>query len=161
MSTNIVNKYRIFDTVSQVYVYVWSDSVPVVCPNGDAIDASLTTVIDNVSTNTVFISGKTYGASQGYYHMRGHEIDVPADQLTAYIDVSYPFPICIYGMNFNTNDAQKGDEVDIVAYPNTTIGYVTANVTIGDTTIHVSPTCSENIVLGGYIRVLVLNYVGH
>ena len=151
MSTNIVNKYRLFDTVTQTYVYVWSDTVPVICPNGDAIDSTMTTVIDNVSTNTVFISGKTYGESQGYYHMRGYEIDLAADQTHAHLDVSFPFPICIYGMNFNTSADQEGDALDIVAYPNTTIGYLTGNVAINDTLIHVSPTCAENIVLGGYI----------
>ncbi|GAG67870.1 unnamed protein product, partial [marine sediment metagenome] len=52
---------------------------------------------------------------------------------------------------FDASDAQIGDTICAFVSPDTVVGALTANVTIGDTVINVSPTVTANMSMGFFV----------
>jgi len=61
---------------------------------------------------------------------------------------SYPMPISVIEAQFVSATENTGDSWTWVIAKNTTVGAITANVTIGDTTINASQTVVDNINIG-------------
>lgn len=151
MSTaTVIKKYRCFCQTENAYSYTWSDSAPTTCPNNNThtIDPALTTVIDSVSSQNVYITSKAYGDNQGYYMMEGYRDDIPAGQELHTSDVLFPFPVCIFGFNTHTTDLHSGDCIDVIVNPDTVVGVIMAGAAPGQTTFVVSPTVIQYMNVG-------------
>ncbi len=140
-------QYRIWCETENMYTYVWSESLPTVCPNDTThvISASTITIVGKMETPMVTIQNDIPGS----YQSSTVRIDVPSGATgSIYIqDISFPYDIYIWTTEFVSDASMIGDEFNIIASPNTTIGVITAPALIGATTLNVSST----IFTSGYV----------
>lgn len=153
MTSRTVNNYRLFCNTENKFVTVWGEIKPTFCPNNkqDLIDLSSITIIDSVNSNSVNIIQHTDGI-QGLYRVESKSLFIPSRQ-TVSEDVTYDIPISILSMTFTTTKQNTGDMINCYIAPNTTIGFITNNISNGDTIIHVSPTVITNIKRGYVVTI--------
>ena len=153
MASRTISNYRLFCNTENKFVNTWNETKPLFCPNNkqDHIDTSSITIIDSVSSNSVNIIQYTDGI-QGLYRAESKTLFIPARQ-TISQDVIYDIPISILSMGFTTTKQNTGDVIECYVSPNTTIGYVTNNISTGDNIINVSSTVISNI-KRGYIVII-------
>ena len=153
MTSRTINNYRFFCNTENKFVTAWAENKPTVCPNNkqDLIDLSSITIIDSVNSNSVNIIQYTEGI-QGLYRVQSKSLFIPARQ-TISEDVTYDIPISILSMSFTTTKQNTGDMIDCYVAPNTTIGFITNNISNGDSVIHVSPTVITNIKRGYIVTI--------
>lgn len=142
-------KYLMWCETENNYVTTWASSPPTLCPNSSShtIDQSRTTVVEEMGDQTVFIQGKSYNNTQGYYQMQGHTVNISASNTTIY-DMVHKIPICVYGTSFTSGTQHNGDSIDIIINPDTPLGVITQSANIGDKTFTVSQTVIDNIKIG-------------
>ena len=158
----IVNKYRIWCVTENAYVYGWSETEPTTCPNNTShtIDETKTTIDASVEEGVVEIKEENTPTG-GHYRALGVTFDAPNGETTEH-DFSIPYAISLLSATIPTNDLSSGDVAAFDVSPDTLIGSITSDVTIGDTVINVSSTVIDNISVG---RCLILddgvNYERH
>lgn len=143
--------WRVYCTTDNQYEYVWNDSEPTVCPvnNSHTIDSSLTTILDTLGENIVEIKEENTSTG-GYYRAITRKITATANS-TSVNDYTFPVPIAVYTIFFNTTSDHEGDVVSLEIAPNSNIGVVNADVSAGDTVFTVNSTVIDNAKLGFYI----------
>ena len=141
-----------------------SEGAPTVCPNINthSVNGHSSTKLETVSAQEVKVIEELIPTG-GRFHCNTVNFDAPGNTITTH-DVSWPFDINILSLNFHSkgarkndgtwdaNESQEGDIYSIVAAPDTIVGNITANVSIGDTTIYVSQTVMDNVKIGYYIN---------
>ena len=100
-------------------------------------------VIDR-NTNQIFIE-KNINSSESF-----DTFIAPCSILgfTTYKDFIQPYDIGVLSFKYTSSSENNGDTLDVEVYPNTTIGSITQNTSIGDTIIHVSHSVIDNIKIG-------------
>jgi hypothetical protein len=151
--TTDVNKYRVWCETESAYVYTWDTVEPTVCPtdSGHTINTSLNTVVETVGTTTVTASED----SNGYFLSETITIDIPTGtpgDVTEH-DVVWPMPIKLWRSLLIPADNLIGDVINVMASPETTVGVLTAPVIIGDRTINVNSTVTDNVWRGFLITI--------
>ena len=151
--TTEVNKYRVWCDTESAYVYAWDTVEPTVCPtnSGHTINTALTTIVETVSTSTVTAEED----SHGYFETQTIVINVPTGtpgDVTEH-DISWPMPITLWRTLLSPTNDLIGDEISVLAGPETTVGVLTAPVNIGDTTINVNSTVTDNVWRGFLITI--------
>lgn len=144
--TEEVNKYRLYcDT--EGYVYTWDTVEPTVCPNdsGHSISGPIT-IVETISVNK-FTAVEN---SDGYFETSHVKMDIPSNlpETVTEHDVSWPMDILLWKTILTPTSDMIGDEINVVASPETTVGVVGAPVGIGDTVITVNSTVLENTMRG-------------
>lgn len=156
MATTVLNKYRVSCTSGDGFQFKWDTEAPTVCPLNSAhpIDASLTTIVDTVSSRVVTVKEEIV-PTQGYYKLNGYHQTIPAGSPGAVTTFSHswPFQVSILNAWFIPKTDQVGDYVDVTVAPNTVIGYIGAPITSGDTTIVVSTTVLQNLAIGFHVNI--------
>jgi len=150
MSNRVVYRYQLKCLTEELNVFVWSDVPPTTCPNNNthSIDSTSISIIETVAENTVTVLEEKK-PTQGLYRMDGHTFDIlPGPNVTTLCNVSYPYPITAIDMIIQQEGQHYGDIINVVSSPNTIIGVLTNNVSIGDTVLSVSPTVLDIIKLG-------------
>jgi len=145
--------YRCFCIEEQVNVDIWGTTTPTYCTNpvahtSRALDSDKITIVQTISQNTTTVEE----ASEGWFHSTVIMVDVPAGPTGAvyHQEVSWPADILLWNTTIfaNPDPALDGDMIDVIAGPDTTIGYILAPASIGNTTIVVSPTVLSIITRG-------------
>ena len=146
--TEEVGLWRIYCIEEGINVEVWSKEVPTLCPHDHSnrsVDPSLTRFIKFISTQQMKIENNV----TGIYQSTTIPFSVPsgANGSTYTHDISFPFDIYIWMSNFVSEASMVGDELSIIIGPDSTVGYITAAATTGDTTLSVSNT----VLSSGYV----------
>jgi len=142
--TSQVNNYRIYCNTEATNVYKWDTVEPTTCPNNNAhsINSSLTTIVETLNVNTI----KAEEASDGYFETSHVVMTIPAGtpgDVTTH-DVTWPMDIMLWRTLITPTTDMFGDVVNVLAAPETTVGVITANASIGTTTINVNSTVTAN-----------------
>lgn len=153
MSNRNINNYRYFCNTENKYVYDWSEIIPTVCSNDIThhIDNSSFTIVDTIDNSTIVINQKS-GDVQGNYRVESKVMYIPANQTTSQI-LLWPFNISIMTVNWTTSEIHRGDIINGYVAENTTIGYITKRINIGDTLLHVSQSVFNYINKGYLINI--------
>lgn len=131
--------------------FVWNTVQPTTCPlHADhVIDGNLTSTVQEVSQATMKLQEESI-VTQGVYQCVFKNDTIPAGNpgTITTIDYVWPnYPVTVLNGYFNVETEQVGDEISFCAAPNTIIGVLTAP-TDGTTTLHVSPTVLQHVLLG-------------
>ena len=110
-----------------------------------------TKVINDLPTQSVFISAKSWQDTNGYYMMQGYQYAITESNYSQF-DLILPTKRCVYGLKMNANDSNVGDKISVKVNPNTVCGYITSDVNTGDSNISVNSTVVQNVVPGFYIN---------
>lgn len=145
MSNIELNYYRVYCTTEADYFYVWSETVPTVCPNNalHPINTNLTTILNTISTTKITAEEN----SDGYFTTEHVTMNIPSGtpgDITEH-DVTWPMDVLLWKTLITPTSDMIGDVVTVVAAPETTVGVITATVNIGVTTINVNSTVTDNV----------------
>jgi len=88
--------------------------------------------------------------TQGMYAAQSLIIDISAGELDKIIDFSWPYAISLMSGTLGVSEDMVGDDFQVDVGPNTLIGALIAPLSVGDTSIYVSPTVLENIKIDFY-----------
>lgn len=151
MSNLTLYKWRVYCEDDSKYEYVWLDenqAQPTTCPTntGHTITSALTSVVETRDPNHVNIIQEDIVTGQNYT-WDTQAFDALPNQITEY-SFSYPMNISVIEARFVSATENEGDVWSWVIAPNTTIGALTANVSVSDTVINVSSTVTDNIKVG-------------
>ena len=152
MST--VYYYKLWCNDENAYVYVWDEQEPTVCPNVNthSINLESISVEDSISEEKVVINEESSSKTGGHFKIVSQAFNASPNITTTY-DFSYPIKMGVLAIHVSTNDNQEGDIMSVALAPNTTIGTITADANINDTTLNVSQTVIDNIALGFYVNI--------
>lgn len=147
MST--IYKYRAWCIEEAKYVEEWSESQPTLCPNNHAnrnLDPGSISVIQTQSDNIVTAAEN----SIGYFETTQVINNVPsgATGAVSQFDVTWDSDITLWRTVFSASADMIGDEIKVVAAPETTVGTITSSVAVSDTIINVSNTVTANVIRG-------------
>lgn len=147
--TTVVNKYRVYCQVENVFVYKWDTVAPTVCPNNNShtIDEDNIAIIETTSQNNVSIIQVEPGKTGEHYRVEGKRM-VIAPNSTLTLDFKWLYNISVLTVNFCPTEHNCGDEVNCFMAPDSTIGGLTAEAIQGDTVIHVSSTVLNYMAIG-------------
>lgn len=144
-------QYRIYCETEAAWKYVFlpiGSNAPTVCPTNTAHAVTEQSVdeVSRITPNVVSIDENTKGTN-GFYQCTTQSWDNPPNQTTIY-DVSFPFPISAFSMDYTSTEENTGDCVSVVVAPNAVVGALTADAAAGSTTFHVSPTVVQYVYRG-------------
>lgn len=142
-----VYKYKIYCNTDSVWETKWDTESLTVCPTNSShsVNSNSVTIIDSISENETIIKEETIKTG-GHYRVETKKII--ASQGVNSADYTWPYPISVLSVNFKTNDSHKNDLIDNIIIPDTTVGNITADVSVGETVITVSQSVIDNIALG-------------
>lgn len=155
MSNLTIYQYKVFCITENTFKYVLLDETqdpPTTCPINTAhtIDSSQTTIIEKRDSKSFFINQES-SQTGSHYRMVSFNFSVNADSTTSET-VQIPFDINVLNGTFVSSEENKNDHLTITFAPNAVIGYITSNVSIGNTIINVSPTVFDYISKGFYVN---------
>lgn len=120
---------------------------PHLCVNNSTHVISIPSILQSfiVNANLIAVQDELI-PTQGYFRIDGYNFTATTGPsvVTTY-NFSYQYPITIMCFTSLPTTSQINDIVNVYASPNTTIGTITTNVSIGDTVIFVSQTVMNNI----------------
>jgi hypothetical protein len=124
-----INKYRLYCNTEAQYKYVWSETVPTVCPSNasDSINASSITIVDTVSTNEVSIKEESVPTG-GYFATTTMKVIAPPNSVS-YTRKKFRYPINSLSVTFISGTEHSGDKFNMYAGRDTLVGYITAPIT--------------------------------
>lgn len=138
MST-VVSNYKIYCETDNKYVSGWSTSSPTTCyeNNTHTVNQYSVQIMSSVSSNEVTISQKNASVN-GKFHIESIYMGscLPGE-LTTLIH-TFDVTMSLHSLNFALNQASNGDLFSIQINPDTPLGLITSNASIGDTKINIS-----------------------
>lgn len=154
-----LNNYQVFCETDQTWETVWLEEPPTVCPTNvtHTIDTDTISILQVVSESIVSIKEELIPTG-GFVQMSSRRMNITESANEQIFDFTMPININILSFSLRTTDDNNGDKMEIHVAPNTTIGAIIANVSIGDQTIYVSPTVLQNIKVGYFVK-LTNNFV--
>lgn len=150
-----VYKYRIYCNTEGTNVVGFGLSAPTVCYNNNSHSVDLASVaqLDEITTETVKIkeedipTGGHYGCT-----VKTLNIDAGVDVMSD-ITFSFDYPVTVMSTLFITGPEHENDIFDVYLGPNTSIGTLSGNVSIGASTFDVDASVM-NYAQIGYIITL-------
>lgn len=86
-------------------------------------------------------------------HFKSYGVSfVAAGNATTIYNFSIPYPIALLAGIFLTNGKTSGDTMDFDVAPDTVVGVLTEDASIGDTIINVQPSVVANVDYGFYVK---------
>ena len=150
MSSLTIYQYRVYCIEEATYVTTWGTTEPTLCPNNHSdrtINSSLTTIVNQIGSNTVTAEEPTYG----YFQSKCFEFDIPAGatgDVTTH-DVSWVGNILLWRSIFYIKEENLDDRMDVEAGPQTIVGVNTVTVSPGNTVINVNSTVIDYVLYRG------------
>ena len=147
MTAKQVDRYRLFCNTESAYQYIWSNSLPSVCPNNNThtIDINTVSIVDSVSSAAVEVVQQS--GTGGNYTCQSFCFDIPANS-TVTEQYSWPYPISVSTMHFTSDITQIGDLVSGVISPHTVIGTLAADLPATGTILSVTPSVVQSAITG-------------
>lgn len=148
MTSNSLSSYLITClTESARIVSNYSLTPPTTCPHNTehTIDPTQTSVYDTQALTNVSVM-----IPDGYYQCTTMDLDMPTcTPGTVFTkDITWPMRIFLWTTSFYLPSDSEGDTFDVIAAPDTTIGYLTENVDVDSTQITVSESVTSNMIPG-------------
>ncbi len=140
MTSTTVYKYKIYCQTEAVFVEGFGTDVPTTCYNNNThtINSSSVQLLETISQSAVSIKEDKVDIGRNVYVKPIEFINVEAGTTeTQYC--TFPLVTSMYSFKFLFNERNIGDRVSIYANPDTTLGLITANVSVGDTVIGAPP----------------------
>jgi len=135
---SVVYQYRVYCIAEATYVTTYDTTAPTLCPNNHpdrSIDANLTSIVKRFSKNIVSAEENT----EGDFELVDIRIDVPSGtpgDVTEH-DISWDMDILLWHTYLYPSSDMIGDEISVIAFPETQIGILSAPANIGETTLSV------------------------
>jgi len=147
-----VNKYRVYCTTDSKYEYTWSETEPTTCPTNTAhsIDASKTTIVDQVDPNIMTIKEETTPTSSKF-QVTSILIDASGSTTTT-VNHSFLYPISVLSSYMVTASDHEGDKLTVNVAPNTTVGTLTIDASTNVNVFDVGQTVIDNTIVGNKFR---------
>ena len=144
-----LRKYKYQCANNDWFTTEYLDRAPTLCPDSHSIESNKIYVISQVLRNSVYINDDS-GQTQGYYFCKGHQFDCNStqDSETHYNISDGNFDQEVFSMHFLPTSSNIGDAFSIHVNPDTAIGTLMAEATIGSSTFNVSPTVIVHMVKG-------------
>lgn len=149
MANSIQYDWSLYCATEGVNKNITQKPRPTQCPDDSShtIVPEMTTYSLSQAPNNLLSKAQ----KQGYYGMEGVSFPCPANTTTTY-DKIFPYDITILLGHMFNEDANTGDELNILLTPSLTCGVLTQNATTGDTKVYVSSTAINLIVKGVYLN---------
>lgn len=140
--------YRIYCQTENVYVNKWSETLPTTCPNNNTHTISQNTIaiVDKISPNSISIKQESVPTG-GNFKIKGFVYSCPANQTTTF-NVSWPINITVSTVRIYSIASQIGDVLNASVNPETVVGILTAECSIGQTIASVNSTVISNSKIG-------------
>lgn len=106
-------------------------------------------LLKEINNNSVRIQ-EEIRETGGYFKANSYKMLCPPGLSSHYF--SYPHPVSVLSLVITSTDEHTGDSFDNIVGKNTTIGFITSDVSVSDTIINVSKTVIDNINLGFYVN---------
>ena len=150
MSETIL-RYKIFCITENAYQYIWlneSENAPTTCPvnTGHTVNTSLVRIVEERASSKIHIQQESV-LTGGHYRWLTIVFDAAPNTETIYT-FSYPFHLSMLSAMYQSAEENRGDTMTWIISPNSTVGAIVANVSIGDTTFYVSSTVTDYISIG-------------
>ena len=146
----LVYYYKVWCDTDCQYEYVWKTEPPTVCPvnNPHTIDTSSISIEDQTGNQIIEIREENIPTG-GNFKAELHAIDYAAGpNVTTEKDFTWPFPINVLQLEYTSTVSNLGDEIQLCVAPDTIIGNILQNISIGATQSIVSDTVIDNIYVG-------------
>ncbi len=147
-----IHKYQIKCTTDDTWETIWAENEPTTCPTNTShsINSGLTSIIDSRDSNTVEIKEETIPTG-GNFKFKSFTLDNIANSTTT-TNISFTHPVNVVSVQITTEEIHRNDVMCWMVSPNTIVGAITSDVSIGDTTINVSETVSDNVKVGYHVN---------
>lgn len=128
-------KWRVYCTTDATNEYVWSEEEPKTCPTNTlhVIDEEKTSIDEIREVNLITIKEENTPTG-GNFKAETVGFDIPAETTESF-DISWKIPINVLEMCFHPTSEEVGNFIDIALSPDTTVGIITSDVSVGDTEI--------------------------
>jgi hypothetical protein len=143
-----IYKYRVYCVEEDSFVYTWNDKEPTVCPNNAShkIDPDQTVIVGKIEEDVITIKEENTPTG-GNFRTETVIVEAEANE-TKVVNYQWKYPINVFSLNFATKDIHEDSKLKIEVGPQTIIGIITQDVSVGDKTITVSDSVLENIYVG-------------
>lgn len=113
-------------------------TIPDKCPNNEthAINENGVYLLDTVETNLVSIEEGSDTLANGFFRIDNYNIPIGIGTTT--YDIVYPYNIGCFAVTITPTNDNIGDIFNIVGSPNTLIGEITENISVGINTLPIS-----------------------
>jgi hypothetical protein len=143
--------YRVYCETESAYTYTWNSTTPTACPNDNThtISTSTITVLDKIDQATFELKEESPVGepTSGRYRCDGLEITVPANTVKPE-DYSWPYPISVLTLRFNTDEAHRGDYVEGYVLITSQISNLTSALASGNNVLPVNSDDISNFEVG-------------
>lgn len=150
--TTTLYYWKVWCVTENAWGYVWAPDAPSNCPNNveHTINEEQVIVQDEISKTEVRVEEEKVKTG-GHICCRSGYINTPANDI-AQTNISWPFPVNILSLTFNITDLHFKDKLNAIVAPNTIIGTLASNCSIGQTELHVTGTVIENTAVGFHMN---------
>lgn len=147
-----VNRYRVYNTVTQAFEFGWSDVTPIKAFSNanQNIDSTKTIIIDTVKQANVISLREDYKGTNGFYQAEGYQLTANPGFSNQML-YTQPIPTVIMDIKFQTTAAMEGDILELYT-DDKIVGVTTEAANINTTVVKVSDTVVQNVVPGFWIR---------
>jgi len=154
--SNFINRYQVYCIEEGKFIETLSETAPTECPNpinhtSRAINHDLTSIIETFDKNVIRAEEDT----DGYFETTHVTMNIPGGtpgDITEH-DVEWPMDILLWKTILTPTTDMIGDEISVLASPETQVGVLTAPFNIGDTVLNVNPTVIDNMWRGFLITI--------
>ena len=145
-----IHKWRIYCSTENKNYYVWDLDEPEHCPSD--ISHTILPPVDVQTINEEIVKIKEEDiATDGSFMANGYIFTNAANTITDNI-VSFPFPINALAIEMSSPEGNEDDTVQIIIGENTTIGVLSIESEVLDTTFYTSAETISYIFHGYYIK---------
>lgn len=158
--TREIIQWKIFCDTEQIYTYGYLDYLtpPEGCFNNNThVCSQLPIPLDKIYNNNTRVQEEKIETG-GNFKVKTLECNIPAGVTgTTYeFDNSFPHPISMVNVFFNTYEHNNCDVLNVDIAPDTLIGVITQDYDVGVTSLcsmTVTDTVIENSMIGGYLSI--------
>lgn len=148
---SVVYQYRVRCVTENVDKYVWDEEEPTVCPTNAEHTIGAIAIVNKVDSNVVAVREETTPTG-GHFQTVTRKITADGNA-TTHFNYTWPMPITVFMVGFTSEETHRGDVIDMSVAPNTTIGIITADATVGTSTFTVSNTVLQYTNIGFYLTI--------
>jgi len=147
MTSREVHNYKLLCITENVWKYdYWSTEHPTACRDNPAHTIGDPIIIDTIASSEVVIKETTV-VTGGNFQMDSLNMVCPPGPSTHQYN-NFDNSINVFTATCTTTADHTGDTIDVVSAKDTVIGAITVPVLVGDTTINVSPTVFDHLMVG-------------
>lgn len=147
--------WRVWCNTENDWVYSWSETEPVICPNttgsAHSINPDSISEFEQLSENFVEIQEESIPTG-GHYKAETIKLQAATGPGTiSEIELMWPMPISMISVNFVSTDDHKGDYISLEVPSNQLIGTITEDLQINESVISATQEVIDLVKIGYYL----------